>query len=185
MSAAALVLASGCAKEPGLEIANPEDISEEEAAFNKLEQRLRVFLRIQLPGTLKDVILNRKKMANMANELRDDYKAFWDKRAGVLNTAALCRVGVVYDHFARASITGYRNAPVPESIKQEGPATVAEHKREREEFMRQRLLPILRVAGQWYRRCIKQSDKYGVAIKYAEEAKERLSMFATIQLDMP
>ncbi len=174
----------------GLETSEPEvplalDAPPEQRAFRASERRLKAFMSRSIEGDLADVPMQQRRLARRANKLKKEYKKIWGGGGGAVNVAALCRIGLIFDHFVRASLAGYRGAPIPTHVEQQGEAAVASHNERLSRLAQARLLPIVQRAGKWYRTCVEYSRKYYVSADYAREARSRMRSMTKIGFQIP
>lgn len=183
VACAAVLVVSACGGK--LETAEPEvplslDAPPARRAFKASEGRLKAYMASSIEGHLADVPQKQRRLARKANGLKNEFKRIWGGGGGSVNVAALCRVGLIYDHYVRASLAAYRSAPVPAQVEGRGEEAVRGHKEGLSQLARTRLLPIIQRASKWYQTCLKYALDYHVSADYAREASIRLRSLSRI-----
>lgn len=174
----------GCGGPPLSRPASPaaEIPTAAEASFARAEAALESFLASRIKGQLADIPHRQRRMMRDVKRLKRAYVRIWARGGGVVNVAALCRIGVVYDHYCRQILGAYRRAQVPAHVIRLGRGEVQRHNHKLNQFLTTRMLPALQQASRWYRRCAAASAEYHVSQDYAAEARIRMRSLSRVRL---
>ena len=128
----------------------------------------------KIRGSITGIAPQIKRMQAQAAAAQKAYQSVWRYKRLKFTLAAVCQVGLIYEHLAREIDSGFRKAPVPRRIKRLGSATVAQYLKILDGRLVSTVDPLIAQAERNYRACLDTSKKFRTWTDDAQRAAERL-----------
>ena len=164
-------------KRRGLEAGSDAAEFAAQAEFELVERDVAAFLRTEISGSVSKLPKLQKSMANRANALKDRLENVWQYKRARWTLAAMFRSATIYEHFAKAMATGYRDAPIPRKVKRLGQEAIDIYLSQLDTALDEQVRPIEERAKELYVACVERAKQFGVSNQYTEDARARLYAF--------